>query len=809
MRSRLLVLAVSAAVIAGGIGVSVLRPTSDHVYLGELTHHDLSAPLRTMAAEYQNHAGAEASVGEAPEVEGESEAAEEARRALTPRPRSAAPTVDTVRQSVATRGRAMPAVGMHLAGIGANGYAPPDTSLDVGETQVVEAVNVRMQVWDKAGNSLLGPQATNVLFFGFGGQCESSNSGDATVVYDRLAKRWVVSQFAVSSTPYLQCIAVSQTSDALGSWYRYSFAYSFFPDYPKLAVWPDAYYTTFNGFTSSGGWYGGVVCAYDRAAMLQGLTAKQACYTNPLYGGMLVAGVEGSATPAAGTDAYAIALGDTNSELATWRFSPSFTDTPTLAVTGPDSVTVATYNLPCSGSGGNCVPQPGTNNRLDTLGERLMYRYVYRKIAGQESLLVSHSVADATSGVTGVRWYELRGAATDTGTPTLYQQGTVLPDATYRWMPSISMDKVGNIGMVYSVSSSSMYPSIAVTGRLSGDTLGVMTQAESIVVAGTGSQTSSQGRALTRWGDYAAAVVDPVDDCTFWVASEYLATTGAFNWKTGIANFTYPSCSGGAVGSAPVVQTQPTNATVTEGAVASFTAAASGSPTPTVQWQSQPSGGSWSNIGGATAATYTTPVTTAAMNGTKYRAVFTNATSPYADTTTAATLTVLRVQSALTLTPAATSVPANTTITLGSSGGSGTGALTYSVTGTGCSITSGNVLGTSTAGSCIAKVTKASDGIYASATSATITYGFTAIAQATLTISNTTLSFRKGTKVTLTTAGGSGSGAVTFSVTGTGCSVSGSTLTSNRVSTCSVTARKAASGWYLATTSAAKSFSFT
>jgi hypothetical protein len=163
-----------------------------------------------------------------------------------------------------------------------------------------------------------------------------------------------------------------------------------------------------------------------------------------------------------------------------------------------------------------------------------MARYIYRNIGGVASLVVSHSVGDP---LVGVRWYEFRPAVLG-GAPVLYQQGTLSPDSTYRWMPSISMDSAGDIALVYSASSSALAPGIRVAGRLVGDPHGVLSQGESTLISGTGVQPVED-----RWGDYAAMVVDPANGCTFWFASEYLVTDGAYNWHTRIGSFRFPSCT--------------------------------------------------------------------------------------------------------------------------------------------------------------------------------------------------------------------------------------------------------------------------
>src|SRR5205823_14486866 len=204
--------------------------------------------------------------------------------------------------------------------------------------------------------------------------------------------------------------------------------------------------------------------------------------------------------------------------------------------TGPRNIPVAAFNAACSG-GGTCIPQPNTSQRLDSLGDRLMYRLAYRNFGDHESVMVNHSVAVSGkrhSSVTGVRWYELRNP---NGTPTVFQQGTYSPDATSRWMGSIAMDKVGDIALGYSASSSSVFPSVRYTGRTASDALGTM-QAENIIKAGGGSQLPN----LSRWGDYSAMTVDPADDCTFWYTNEYLKASGTFNWSTMIASFKFPGC---------------------------------------------------------------------------------------------------------------------------------------------------------------------------------------------------------------------------------------------------------------------------
>lgn len=446
-----------------------------------------------------------------------------------------APERDAALQSSAPAAMA-PAMGLSFDGVGIPNYpvqyAPPDTNGDVGLTQYVQITNVDFAVFNKSTGAMASgfPKASNTLWSGFSGGCQTNNDGDAVVKYDKQANRWVISQFSVSTTPYLECVAVSTTSDATGSYYRYAFSYgtSTFNDYPKMGVWPDGYYVTYNMFTSS--FKGAMVCAMDRAKMQTGAAATQQCFQlTSSYGGLLPSDWYGITAPPAGSPNYVMNYG--SNKLNLWKFHTDWTTPANTTLTGPTAITVASFTAACNG--GTCVGQSGTSNKLDSLADRLMNSLVYRNLGTSESLVVNHSVgARKTAG--GVRWYEVRLTGTN---PTLYQQGTFQPDSTSRWMGSIAMDKVGNIGLGYSKSSTAQHPGIAYTGRVPTDALGTM-QAEVNVITGAGSQTGT----LHRWGDYSSMSIDPSDDCTFWFTTEYLQSNGTWNWSTRINSFKFPSC---------------------------------------------------------------------------------------------------------------------------------------------------------------------------------------------------------------------------------------------------------------------------
>lgn len=484
-------------------------------------HHDVSAPLRDL-------------IKSAPAPSLQRHEAEPVGR--IPLPPGLSPNVeDPVLQTSVVP--PTPVTGLSFEGLGAGQYgfsvtsAPPDTNGTVGATQFVQWVNTSFAVFNKTTGALIaGPTAGNTMWSGFGGGCQTNNDGDPIVLYDKLANRWIFSQFSVSTTPYLQCIAVSTTSDATGTYNRYSFQYNNFDDYPKMGMWPDGYYETFNMFNGNT-FVGADACAYDRTKMMAGQAATQVCFQqSSAVGGLLPSDLDGLTAPPVGSPNYLVYYGTNNLNL--YKFHVDFITPTNSTFTGPSVISVAAFSALCGG--GTCVPQKGTSQQLDSLADRLMYRLAYRNFGTHESLVVNHSVVAGSSG--GIRWYEIQNPG---GTPIVAQQSTFAPDSTYRWMGSIAMDQSSDIALGYSKSSSSLNPSIAFAGRVPTDPSGTL-EAETSVVTGAGSQTTG----LSRWGDYSAMQVDPVDDCTFWYTQEYIKTNGTFNWNTRIANFKFPGCTG-------------------------------------------------------------------------------------------------------------------------------------------------------------------------------------------------------------------------------------------------------------------------
>jgi hypothetical protein len=422
--------------------------------------------------------------------------------------------------------------------------APPDTNGEVGATQYVQIVNEGYQVFDKTtGTSVFGPASIESIWTGMGGVCQTSGNGDPVVLYDQIANRWLISQFA--NGLHDECIAVSTTNDATGTYARYDFPLgtTMLFDYPHLGVWPDAYYMSMNVFNSSGtAFLGPQAFAFDRTKMLAGTPATM--ITFPSLGSsfppMLPSDLDGSTLPATNAPNSFVLWPDTN----TYRVYHFVVGTPfgtgaSFSFFG--SSPAAAFTQICPAGNRNCVPELGQSsaNWLDSLGDRLMFRLAYRNFTGtgaHESLVGNFTVNSSSHA--GIRWFELRGVTA--GPVATFQESTYSPDTTWRWMGSIAMDKQGDMALGFSASDSTIFPQIRYTGRLVSDPINTLPQGEATIIAGTGAQTDT----VNRWGDYSDMTIDPVDDCTFWYTQEYYSSTSSFNWRTRIGNFKFGTCGG-------------------------------------------------------------------------------------------------------------------------------------------------------------------------------------------------------------------------------------------------------------------------
>jgi hypothetical protein len=451
--------------------------------------------------------------------------------------------------------------------------------------------------YDTTGKVLNGPVPNNTVFKGFGGACEATNNGDTVVRYDQLADRWLIvmpifrrgavradqpqvpragdpAQLSAPGQPgqpgaavplfvpprqldqppqprgqggqrppqqqgpYSMCYAISAGPDPFGPYYRYEFLRPLFPDYPRPAIWPDGYYVP----TSTGD---DVIqkhaCVVERAKMLKGEPAREQCVVIDGVNFLNNADMDGKGLPPAGAPNVMMATGGTQLKnvleddgVFVWKFKVDWENPANTKLTGPEKIVVAPYHYLCGGQLTNCVPQPGTDRRLDAQGDKIMARLVYRRIGNQESLVAVHSV-NTSAGGGGVRWYEFR--VNKDRSVRLRQQGTYAPDGFYRWMASPAIDRFGNIGIGYSFGGTPHFAGQRFAGRRANDPPGKLTLRETMLAEGEAAQNAM------RWEDYTQTAIDPNDDCTIWYVGDYLKK-GETNYSSRIGAFRLPGCKG-------------------------------------------------------------------------------------------------------------------------------------------------------------------------------------------------------------------------------------------------------------------------
>jgi hypothetical protein len=435
-------------------------------------------------------------------------------------------------------------------------YVPPDTNAAVGDTQVVQWINVCYAVFDKGSGALIaGPFAGTNFWKGFGAPCENNNDGDIIIQWDKANHRWLATQPVFAGPPYYSCVAVSKTADATGGYYRYAFPQlAGFPDYPKWGLKSNVYYQSQNIFNDAGTAFLGVnVCAYQANLMRKGNSkASQVCILDNSNGTLFDDSMLPADDDSKGSNGPEVLLGSIDNFLPgdTHVYEYVFTvdfDKPaksTLAgVDGSMPISVPAFDV----SWVTCVPQPssaastalfGPVDCLDTLGDRLMYRLAhFVDDGGMQHFLVAHSVLNTTAVAT--RWYEFRALEVGNTKLSLHQSGQTPDDGEYRWMGSVAMDKKGDIALGYSRSSAAPgdYPSIYYAGQTAGDPRGI-TEREARIKQGSGSQYNS----FDRWGDYSSMALDGEDSCTFWYTNEEYPADGRFAFDTWITSLKFPHC---------------------------------------------------------------------------------------------------------------------------------------------------------------------------------------------------------------------------------------------------------------------------
>ncbi|MGC1373970.1 MAG: choice-of-anchor D domain-containing protein [Candidatus Sulfotelmatobacter sp.] len=470
-------------------------------------------------------------------------------------------------------------------GINASQLLHPELDVDpngaVGTKQFMEWTNVAFQAYDKvtlapvwsAPQPGISPWETNGM-----NQCDTI-SGDGSIIFDRLASRWVIAAHSSASNDYNYCVAISNTDDLSSpslAWYTYAFPLNsalgtnaegnvYFPDWPHIGTWWDAYYVGFDVTDNNlaGREEGVLVCAFDRTDMLVNAAARTPiCFEQPdpittnVYLGhsVIPADVEGTIPPPAGRDEFLVSIENpvlngtatTSTSFNLWDFHVDWTSPSESSLT-ESSLTEEAYHPGCYTArqpvNTVCVPEPSTSStgqHIDSVGDRFMPRMSYRNFGSYESFVISHTVQPGSTTQTAVRWYELR--ANGSGLPSIYQDGNLNPDnSLYRFMPSIAEDANGNAAVGYSISSSSVHPGMNASYF---SLTNPETPTEITLYDGSGDEENSY-----HMGDYSSMTVDPENGCTFWYVNQYFPTnqTGSkITWGTRISNFSVPSCGGNA-----------------------------------------------------------------------------------------------------------------------------------------------------------------------------------------------------------------------------------------------------------------------
>jgi hypothetical protein len=427
--------------------------------------------------------------------------------------------------------------------------APPDTDGDVGPKHYVQMTNLLTTVFNQKGDVLLGPFANNVFFTGLGGLCETTNRGDPIVLYDEQTNRWLVSQFAFTSSgvpPWSLCIAISTSGDPMGSYYQHEFDFSAigFPDYPKYGFATDAIGMMVNLFSP---FQGPGLGAIDKAEAFSDQQTTLVFYKMGANEFGFVVGDNDGPKYGNLPPTFATNNGGSGDRIDIWQINPDFANpvNSTIAEVAKIDVTPFDTDL-CARVREQCIDQPGSgtgtppNNItfLEAITDRLMHRLQIRNYGEDDQrAVVNHTIDVSGTGQAGVRWYEFRN---DGSGWTLYQEGTFAPDTHHRWMGSIAMNKKGEIGLGYSISSSTRYPSIGVAGQTkqaSGSGLLDVTE----LIAFDGNIPQNVQRQTARWGDYSAMAVDPNSDNRFWYTQEYARPNAfigeRFGWATKIIEF--------------------------------------------------------------------------------------------------------------------------------------------------------------------------------------------------------------------------------------------------------------------------------
>lgn len=449
------------------------------------------------------------------------------------------------------------------------GAFPPDTEGEVGPTQFVVHVNGRLRTFDKTTGAADGVLNVDTDVF-FASVMTPPAAGevvfttDPNVRYDRLTNRWflnIIDVPLISATGALSrvnrnILAVSDaasngviTAATVWTFYQFTGDATLFTDYQSFGVDASAIYIGGNMFTIAGSFNSTKGFVIPKAPLLTGNPATVWTFaglvaTSSGAGPFSPRGVDNPDPTNTGATAIGYFIGVDNATFDTLMLrrvtNPgSLGPAPTISANVSIALPLTTrfpVLVPHLGNTG------GTNGRLDSLDDRL-----YSAMIRNGRLWTAHNIGVNNTGVAGAtnnrnaaRWYELQNLNT---APSVVQSGTLFDntatnDANQRnyWLPTIAVSGQGHAVIGTSIAGTNERINAFVTGRLSGDTLGIMREGTGAPASNPGYTASSTaynppgdpGGPSRRWGDYSATVVDPLDDMTMWTLQQYNDGTNTY-----------------------------------------------------------------------------------------------------------------------------------------------------------------------------------------------------------------------------------------------------------------------------------------
>jgi len=422
---------------------------------------------------------------------------------------------------------------------------PADPNGDIGIDHYVQTVNSSFAIYSRSGEILYGPVAYQSIFESFPGPWNEINWCDPVMCYDHMADRWIFTtmSYELDQRIFYEMNAVSITSDPMGEYYCYAYEFEDVNDYPKMSVWPNGYYITYNIFTPTWQIKHSLVSVVDRQAMLDGepdavmVQFALEPFIPALWPqSIMSADHNGSMMPV--SEACPVLVPECDFIAYPWDIRinmygllPDWQDPGNSTL---DSIHQFQVDPVFPFLNARSAPQPGNFHDVETVIFYLMYPLHYRNFGAYETMMSCQTLYDGEAHY--LRWYEFRKDADDW---YMYQAGNYSPDTSSRYMPSISMNGNGDIAMGYTKSDIQLHPSIWLTGRKTGDSLGIMTYEEVELYQGlnyVNNYNPSNNR--NRWGDYASMMVDPVNDSTFWYTAMYpKENNNPGNWSTRIIAF--------------------------------------------------------------------------------------------------------------------------------------------------------------------------------------------------------------------------------------------------------------------------------